>query len=158
MLAHRYPDGSERPIAYASRTLSNSEKKYGQIEKEGLACVYGVRKFHCFVYGRHFSLITDHKPLLSLFNGKKPISPQSSARIQRWSLTLAAYEYELQYKASADHANADALSRLPLTELPESTPLPPEFILAMEYMDSGPVTSSQICSLTKSDSLLSPIY
>ncbi len=67
VLAHRMPDGSERPIAFASRTLSHTEKKYGQIEKEGLACVYGVKKFHCYLYGRRFYLATDHKPLLSLF-------------------------------------------------------------------------------------------
>ena len=50
VLAHRYPDGSERPIGYASRTLSRAEKNYSQIEKEGLACVFDVNKFHSYVF------------------------------------------------------------------------------------------------------------
>ena len=93
VLAHKMPDGTERPIGFASRTLSAPEKQYSQIEKEGLACVFGVRRFHAYLIGRHFTLVTDHKPLLSLFQEYKPIPSHASARIQRWALTLAAYEY-----------------------------------------------------------------
>ena len=150
-------DGSERPIAFASRTLSETEKKYGQIEKEGLACVYGVKKFHCYLYGRKFTLQTDHKPLLTLFNGSHPVSIQSSARIQRWALTLAAYEYEFSYKSAKNHMNADALSCLPLDVVPATTQIPPDLILLMEYMSNSPVTSSQICSWTKSAPVLSAV-
>ena len=60
---------SKRPIAYASRTLSDAEKNYAQIEKEGLALVFGIRKF---IYGRHFTLVTDHKPLLAIRDKEKP--------------------------------------------------------------------------------------
>ena len=56
-------DGQERPVAYASRSLNTSEKNYAQIEREALSIVFGVRKFHQFLYGRKFTLITDHKPL-----------------------------------------------------------------------------------------------
>ena len=66
VLAHRYPDGSERPIAYTSRSLSKSEKNYAQLEKEGLSCVFGIKKFHMYLIGHHFKLYTDHKPLLAL--------------------------------------------------------------------------------------------
>ena len=89
VLSHRLPDRTERPIGFVSRTLSDAEKKYSQIEKEGLACVFGVTKFHEYVHGRHFRLITDHKPLQSLFDGKYPISSQASGRIKRWALSSA---------------------------------------------------------------------
>ena len=95
VLAHKMPDGSEKPIGFASRTLSSTERQYSQIEKEGLSCVFGVKRFHAYLIGRHFSLVTDHRPLLALFNEQRVIPSHSSARIQRWALTLAAYEYTL---------------------------------------------------------------
>ena len=95
VLAHKMPDGSERPVGFASRTLSNTEKGYSQIEKEGLSCIFGITRYHAYLIGRYFTLITDHKPLLSLLNEHKPIPSHASAHIQRWALTLAAYEYTL---------------------------------------------------------------
>ena len=149
-----YPDGSEKPIGFVSRSLTDAEKKYPQIEKEALSCVFAVKKFHSYLYGRHFTLITDHKPLTTLFSEKKSISPQASGRIQRWSLTLSANEYEIQYRSTSKHANADAMSRLPLPVKPSDTPTPPEFILLVENMDSSPITSAQIKSWTRRDPLL----
>ena len=87
VLAHKMHDGSERPIGFASCTLSQTEKGNPQIEKEGLACAFGVNRFHTYLMGRHFELITDHKPLLSLFNEHKTIPSHASTRIQRWELT-----------------------------------------------------------------------
>ena len=110
VLSHKMPDGSERPVAFASRTLSKAERNYSQVEKEGLACIFGVKKFHSFLFGRKFTIITDHKPLLTLFSEVRPVPTQCSARIQRWSLTLSAYDYEISYRSSKAHSNADALS------------------------------------------------
>ena len=67
VLAHKMPDSTEKPIGFTSRTLSATEQQYSQIEKEGLSGVFGVRRFHAYLIGRHFTLITNHKPLLSLF-------------------------------------------------------------------------------------------
>lgn len=64
VLSHIMPDGDERPVAYASRTLSAAEKNYSQLEKEGLAVVFGVKKFHNYLYGRHFQTISRYRTCL----------------------------------------------------------------------------------------------
>ena len=63
LLSHRLKDGKEKPIAFASRTLVPTEKKYSQLEKEGLAIIFGVKCFHQYRLGRHFTIVSDHKPL-----------------------------------------------------------------------------------------------
>ena len=89
----------ERPVAFASRTLSSVERNYAQVEKEALVCVIAVEKFHLYISSQSFTLLTDHKPLVTLFGENKPISPQASARLQRWALTLAIYNYRIAFKA-----------------------------------------------------------
>lgn len=78
VITHVMPDNTERPIAYASRTLLSSECNYVQIEKEVLGIVFGK-----FLYGRKFILVTDHKPLLTLLGPKSQILPLAAARLQR---------------------------------------------------------------------------
>ena len=149
VLAHRLPDGSEKPIGYVSRSLSKAERNYSQLEKEGLACIFGVKKFHSYLFGHPFELVTDHKPLLTLLNEHKATSPQVSARIRRWSLILAAYEYTVVFKKTEEHGNADALSRLPLQVVPAKTEMPPEIVLLMETLADLPVTADHIRSWTR---------
>lgn len=82
VLGHKMPDGSEKPIGYVSRTLTRSECNYSQLEKEGLALIFGIKKFHNYLFGHSFELITDHKPLLGLLKEDRELSQQASARIK----------------------------------------------------------------------------
>lgn len=68
VLAHRFSDGTDRPIAYSSCTLAPAEKRYYQLDKEGLAVIFGLKKFHQYLFGCHFIIFTDHKPLSHLFD------------------------------------------------------------------------------------------
>ena len=91
VLSHRMEDGSERPIAYATRSLSVAEHKYSQLDKEALAIVYGVKRFHQYVYGWTFTILSDHKPLIYIFDETKSVPLMASARVQKWALILGAY-------------------------------------------------------------------
>ena len=114
VISHVMEDGTERPIEYASRTLSKSERNYSQIEKEALSLVWGVGKFHKFVYARNFTLVTDHKPLLYILKENKAIPDMAASRIVRWAHKLACYQYKIQYRPTEKHSNADVCSRYPL--------------------------------------------
>ena len=114
VISHVFPDGSERPVAFASRTLHASERNYSQLDKEALSLVYGVKKFHQYLYGRKFTLITDHQPLTSILGPKKGIPSLAATRLQRWAVLFSAYDYVIRYKSTHSHGNADGLSRLPL--------------------------------------------
>ena len=155
VLAHKMADGSERPVGFASRTLSPAEQKYSQIEKETLACVYGVKRFHSYLFGHKFCLVTDHKPLLSILHEHRSIPTTVSNRIERWALTLSMYEYHILFKSSDSHCNADALSRLPSPCITADPPVPCETILLLEQLDESPVSVAQIRSWTRRDSVLS---
>ena len=114
VLSHLEPDGLERPICYASRVLSDAERNYSQIEKEGLSIVFAMQRFHRYISGRHFILYTDHRPLLKIFGPHDAIPTTTSARLQRWAIYLSSFNYSIGFKKSADHANADGLSRYPV--------------------------------------------
>ena len=157
MLSHRMEDGSEKPIAYASRTLAPAEKRYAQIEKEGLAIVFGVTKFRQYLLGREFTIISDHKPLLGLFSHTRSIPQMASARILRWALTLSAYQYTISFKSGKTHSNADGLSRLPLPDTPSQVPLPGDTVLVLDRLSATPVSVSQIRTWTSRDPLLSRV-
>ena len=113
LISHITEDGTERPIAYASRSLTKAERNYSVIEKEALAIIFGIRKFQQYLYGRKFTLLTDHQPLTLLFGPKRGIPPIEASRLQRWAIQLSAYQYEIRYCSSKQNANADAFSRLP---------------------------------------------
>ena len=97
MISHVFPDGNERPVAFASETLSASERNYSQLEKEALSLIFGLRKFHQYLYSWKFTLVTDHQPLTTIFSDKKGIPSLAAARLQRWTLQLSAHHYTIQF-------------------------------------------------------------
>ena len=94
-------------------TLKKGERNYSQIEKKALGIVFGVRKFHKYQYGRPFHLLIDHKALATILGPQIAVPTLAAARMQRWVVILRAYNCQVEYRSSAEHANADALSRLP---------------------------------------------
>lgn len=161
VLMHRYQDGSERPIAYASRTLSKAERNYAQVEKEALALIFGVTKFHLYLYGRHFTLVTDHQPLLKILGPKSAVPALAAARLQRWAVVLSAYTYDIGFKGSKENVCADALSRLPLAEEDSSryrtADLEGESSFMVNQIHSLPVTAERIADETKRDTVLKQV-
>ncbi|CAF1231754.1 unnamed protein product [Adineta ricciae] len=107
-------DGHLQPIQYLSRSLSKQEQKYSVIEKECLAMVWCISKLRPYLYGRDFTLITDHHPLCWL-------NKQSSknGRLDRWSLQLQEYTFNIKYTSGSSNCVADCLSRYP-TETPDN--------------------------------------
>ena len=154
VVSHRLPNGSEQPIAYASHTLSQSERNYAQVEKEALSLVFGIKKFHQYLYGRHFTLMTDHKPLTLILGPKQGIPPLAAARMQRWALLLSAYTYDINFRSTKMHANADGLYWLPL---PDDLPVgnaPDPAIFNMSQLESLPIQAQEVAAATAADPVL----
>ena len=155
VISHTLSNGDEQPVAFASRTLSSSERNYAQIQKEALALVYGVQKFRQYLYGRLFTLVTDHRPLTTILGPKNAIPTLAAARLQHWALILSAYTYRIEFRPTAQHANADMLSRLPL-RTPQDTSVVSTFTIGQ--IQALPVTTEQLESATRQGSLLSKVH
>ena len=153
VLSHVFSDGSEHPIGYASRTLNKHEKMYSQLDKEGVSIIFGLKKFHQYLYGRRFTIITDNKALSHIFGDKTSIPTLAAARLVRWTVMLCAYDYKIEFRTTKEHANADMLSRLPLPLGSLSKKASPNAINAMQ-IDFLPITSEQIRDATKKDRVL----
>ena len=157
VLSHVSEDGTEKPIAYASRTLNDIEKRYSQLDKEALAITFGVKRFHHYVYGRQFAIVSDHKPLQYLLSEHRAVPSMASARLQRWALLLGAYQYTISYRPGERLANVDGLSRLPLPEAPSKATPPAEVIALLQTLQSSPITAEHIKSWTDKDPILSRV-
>ena len=156
VISHVLADSSERPIAFASRTLNSSEMNYSQLQKEALAIIFGVKKFHQYLYGCKFTLETDHQPLVTIFGPRTGVPTLAAARLQRWAIILSAYQYEIKYRNTNQHLNADALSRLPLKSVSPSVGEEAE-VFQLSYFDELPVTAKQISEATSHDPILSTV-
>lgn len=112
-------DGTERPIAFASRTLISSERNYSQIDREACTIVWGIRKFHHYCFDRKFTLITGNQPLNRIFHPEKNLPATSAICLLHYANYLAGFNYEIRYRHISEHANADYLSRSPANKFTE---------------------------------------
>lgn len=150
-MAHNVND-EDRPVFFASCTLTDTQKRYPQLHREALAIIFGVKKFHKYIAGKKFTIISDHQPLREIFNESKAI-PIANERLQKWAIFLTSYNYTIQYRKGSKLANADALSRLPLTEENDIVHLNINTISCVK-----PVDMTIIAKETKRDAILSKIY
>ncbi|XP_062537710.1 uncharacterized protein K02A2.6-like [Armigeres subalbatus] len=164
-IAHKLPDGSVKPISYASRSLTPAESNYSQIEKEGLALIFAVTRLHRMIFGRQFILETDHKPLLAIFGSKKGIPRYTPNRLQRWALTLLLYDFNIKYVSTESFGYVDILSCLINTHVRPNE----EYVIASieledtmedivkQSVEALPVTFKMIQAGTKSDAVLKQV-
>ncbi len=112
VLFQRSADKKIKPVSFASRTLSEMEQRYAQIEKEALAITWACEKFDTFLRGRTFEIETDHKPLVPLLSTKNlaDIPP----RIQHFKMRLMKYRFTIRHTSGKQLYTADFLSRAPI--------------------------------------------
>lgn len=160
VMFHKFPDGTERPISFASKVLSETQRRYSQIEKEGLAIICGIQKYFKFLCGRKFLLVTDAKPLLTIFGPKTQLPAYAATRLHHWSVYLSQFQFEVIYRKTSEHGNADALSRLPPQQDVKAEKEEIEEIvnsIATEQLEVLPVTAKQIRKVTSHDAYLSKV-
>ena len=119
-------------------------------KKEALSLVFGVKKFHQFLYGRHFTLVTDHKPLTAILGPKNGMPSLAAARKKRWALLLSGYSHDIHFH----HGNADGLSCLPLQDDSTLGNYEDMTVFNIAQVDTLPVHASQVMTATHTDPLL----
>lgn len=141
VLFQKAKSGEYNIISYASKTLSDVEKRYAQTEREALALVWAPEKFHFYLYGKFFWLITDHKPLVTIFGDRS----KPCARIDRWKLRLMSYDYKVIYRPGKSNI-ADPLSRMCQNPniCPNSYDEESERIVRLVSSDASPVAVSTV--------------
>jgi len=140
VLSHRFSDGTEKPISFVSRTLATAERKYSQLDKEALAIIFGVKHFHKYLYVREFTILSDHKPLMHIFQSKvTPAMASAGFRDgQSFWVGITILMSINQDRAMLMH------SRLPLAVHPQEVPVPPEVVHLMERLEVTPASASQV--------------
>ena len=150
----------EKPVIYVSRSLSEHEKKYSQIEREGLCVVWACQRLRQYLYGQHFKLITDNKPLAQVLGPNAQLPTLAVSRIQRWAMKLAEYDFSVEVRRSEQIPVADWLSRLPREDsvLKSKAPEDECTVCLIGQLESlNPVTAAAIQRETARSPILSKV-
>ncbi|XP_018395972.1 PREDICTED: uncharacterized protein K02A2.6-like, partial [Cyphomyrmex costatus] len=150
VLSHVYPNGTERVIEYASNTLNDTQRKYTQIDKEAYAIIFGIKKFHNFLYGKHFTLLTDNKPLTQILNPGKGLPAYSAMRMQHYAVFLQGFDFDIKFRKTENHGNADGFSRLPIKENNRAR-YDALDVYTVDTLNMLPVKASEIQTETRND-------
>lgn len=113
-LLQKQGNGENRPVAYVSRTLTGTERRYANIEREALGVTWACTKLSDYILGIPILIETDHKPLVSIFNSKH--LDELTPRLQRFKMTMLRYSYEVFYTPGKQLYTADTLSRSSLSD------------------------------------------
>lgn len=88
MISRFFSDDSEEAVAHIATSLTTPKKNIGKIEKEAVVVVYAVKRFHTFVFGRHFTLLIYRKPSSKVFGPEKGLQTYSANCLQHWAKIL----------------------------------------------------------------------
>jgi hypothetical protein len=157
VLSHIMPDGTERPIRYASQTLNETQQKYSMVDKEAYAIIFGVKKFYQYVYNRQFILHCDSKPVTQIFAQSKGLPVLSATRMQHYAIYLQAFDYDIRYRKSEENSNADGLSRLPMRDS-NSLENDDTDVLEVQLINNLPVTSKMLALDTMMDTSVKKLF
>lgn len=156
-ISHIMRSGEERPIAFASRTLSSAESNYSAIDREALGIFFGVKRFEQYLLGRKFVICTDHKPLVAIFGSKKGIPCMAASRLQRWAIYLSNFQFEIKHVKGIDNGCADALSRLTYKNNVEDTSNEYSYLNFIKNNFSRPIRAADVAIESNKDPILSKI-
>lgn len=148
-------NGEEKPVLFASSSLTAAQKNYSQLHREALAIMFAVTKFHNYIYGQSFKLCTDSQALREIFNPSKGTPGVAAARLHRWAIILSTYKYEIVHRKGSQMGHADALSRLPLEEETEIETFGINFF---NFSDEEFVSRKTVALETEKDVILSQVY
>ena len=144
----------ERPVMFASATLTQTQQNYAQLDREALAVIFGITKFHKYLWGRQFTLVTDNSAIQRIFHQDKALPIRTGHRLQHWATMLQAYTYKIIHRKSECMSVPDALSRLPINVAINDISVHanfPELSLAVDLIAQetckDPVLS-RVCELT----------
>ena len=128
---------SEKPVSYASATLTNTQKRWSPMEKECYAILFACRKFHCYLYGQRITVISDHKPLIPIF--KKPLI-NVTPRLTRILLSLKKYNITVTWKPGKEMKLADFLSRAQLDNTDDTEDIENANVEVYEFIKELPIS------------------